>query len=125
LYVTVSPGHGYESVFIFECKNWQSKVGKNEIVIFAEKIRAANAQRGFFVAAAYTADAVAQAAQDDRLELLAATELDPSAVMIPSAFHTIRLGETTGNILVRASGEPKGQTSSVDLESTSITIDGQ
>jgi len=50
LYVTASGGHGYESIFIFECKNWEKKVSKNDIIIFSEKIQITNAQWGFFVA---------------------------------------------------------------------------
>src|SRR5437763_15769992 len=48
LWVQVDIGPGYDSIFIFECKNWEEKVSKNEIIIFSEKIKATNAQRGFF-----------------------------------------------------------------------------
>ena len=72
LHVAMKPGNGYDSVFIFECKNWEDKVGKNEIIIFSTKIDASNATRGFFVARGYTKDAEAQARQDPRMELLLA-----------------------------------------------------
>jgi hypothetical protein len=68
---------------VFECKNWQDKVGKNDIIVFSEKVKATNAQRGFFVAKSFTKDAVAQAEKDPRLELLTAAELDPSSVLVP------------------------------------------
>jgi hypothetical protein len=83
LYVTIASASGYESVYIFECKNWQEAVNKNEIIVFSEKIDAAKAARGYFVAKAFTADAEAQAKKDPRLVLLKATEHDPAAVPVP------------------------------------------
>jgi hypothetical protein len=64
VHVEVELGPGYNSVFIFECKNWEENVGKNEIIVFQEKIDATRAQRGFFVARGYTKDAVVQAAKE-------------------------------------------------------------
>jgi hypothetical protein len=72
--VKVDGGHGYESVFIFECKNWKTAVGKNEVIVFGEKIDASAATRGFLVAKSFTADAEAQARKDSRIALLIATE---------------------------------------------------
>ena len=62
--VAVGAAKGYESVFLFECKNWADPVGKNEIIVFAAKIDAAVAQPGYFVAKQFTKDALAQAAKD-------------------------------------------------------------
>src|ERR1035438_4783055 len=76
IYVTVGAAMGYESIFIFECKNWADPVGKNEPIIFSEKIKAAVAQRGYFVAKEFTKDALGQAAQDPRMTTLTATEYD-------------------------------------------------
>lgn len=87
LFVTVEPAKGYESVFIFECKNWEEKVGKNDIIIFADKIDATGAQRGYFVAKSFTKDAVARAQQDARLTLLTATEHDPASSITLDGFH--------------------------------------
>lgn len=64
VYVTADLAPGYQPVFIFECKNWKEAVGKNEIIIFSEKIDAARATSGCFVARSYTSDAVNQAKQD-------------------------------------------------------------
>jgi hypothetical protein len=36
VWVEIDAGKGYNAVFIFECKNWQDKVGKNEIIVFGE-----------------------------------------------------------------------------------------
>jgi Restriction endonuclease len=88
IFVTVEHGKGYDSAFIFECKNWQESVGKNEIIVFSEKISAARAQRGFFVAKSFTKDARLQASKDPRMELLVVAEHDP-AIPVPFGFHTI------------------------------------
>ena len=60
---------------------------KNEIVIFSEKIDAASAQKGFFVAPSFTRDAQAQAAKDARIVLLEAKQGDPLLATIPAQFH--------------------------------------
>src|SRR4051812_9441896 len=55
IFVTVDVAKGYTATFIFECKNWDAVVvGKNEIIVFSEKIDAATAQRGYFVAKSFT-----------------------------------------------------------------------
>ena len=70
LWVELRGVPGYESLFVFECKNWSDKVGKNEVIVFSAKVAAVQAQRGFLVAREYTADARAQAALDPRIQLL-------------------------------------------------------
>src|SRR5258706_13182003 len=77
VYVTVDLAPGYKPIFIFECKNWKEAIGKNEIIIFSEKIDASRATSGCFVAKSYTSDAVNQAKQDPRITLLLAAEHDP------------------------------------------------
>jgi len=74
LWVTVDIGNGYESTFIFESKNWTKKIGKSHIIDFSEKIKVAPAQRGFFVARAFTRDAIAQAKKDPRIRLMRVEE---------------------------------------------------
>ena len=123
--VTASLGPGYGATFIFECKNWQEKVGKNEIIVFSEKVKATDAQRGFFVAKSFTADAVAQAKQDSRLELLVASELDPSAVMVPAGFHSIQLGQTDGRVLMRGLNKnDSGAAKPVDIATAACVMNG-
>jgi hypothetical protein len=111
--VAVGAAKGYESVFLFECKNWADPVGKNEIIVFAEKIDAAVAQRGYFVAKQFTKDAVAQAARDARISLLYATEHDPTNVPAPNGHHltapagakvstTFRVAGTQGTKIIAA-----------------------
>lgn len=83
IYITVDPGNGYDSIYIFECKNWEHKVGKNEIIVFSEKINITRAAKGFFVAKSFTSDAEARAKQDKKITLLIATdELDTSISLI-------------------------------------------
>jgi len=37
IHVSVSLRPGYDAVFIFECKNWQEKIGKNDIISIRRK----------------------------------------------------------------------------------------
>lgn len=87
LYVTCDLGPGYTSTFIFECKNWKERVGKNEIIIFSEKIAATRAQTGFFVARDFTRDAVAQASKDPRLQLRKASNVSSSLADLTQRLH--------------------------------------
>ncbi len=75
LYVEIDMGSGYNAVFIFECRNRAENVTKNDIIIFSEKIKVFNAQRGFFVARSFAKDAQNQAKNDLRIELVIADEL--------------------------------------------------
>jgi hypothetical protein len=100
IFVTIDPGPGYKSFFIFECKNWQDAVGKNDIVIFSEKIDVSQAQHGYFVARSFTKDARAQAAKDPRMTLLLASEHDPSTAPCLSAFiHAIDSEKSQTHVL--------------------------
>ncbi|MGH2435390.1 MAG: hypothetical protein ACRDFA_00180, partial [bacterium] len=86
----------------------------------------ANAQRGFFVAKSYTADAEAQAEQDQRVELLLAAELDPSAVMVPAGFHAIYLRETNADVVIRMKEAPSDAVGvRIDLTGASFVLDGE
>lgn len=84
LYVKILPGNGYDSVFIFECKNWDhASIGKNEILQFGEKISVCNAQKGFFIAKKYGKYGIAQAKLNTRMELLVAAEYDLDLTPFP------------------------------------------
>lgn len=89
VYVQVDLGAGYTAIFIFECKNWEAVVGKNEIIVFSEKIDATQAQKGFFVAKSFSSDAEAQAKKDARIQLLLATEHNVDETPVPFDFHSI------------------------------------
>ena len=89
IYITIDLGKGYAAYYIFECKNWTKKVGKDEIIVFSKKIDVVHAQKGYFIAKSFTKDAKAQAEQDARVELLTATEeLDTSLPLIAD-FHLL------------------------------------
>jgi hypothetical protein len=77
VYVTVHFAPKYDSVFIFECKNWAEPIDKNEIIIFSEKIAVSKATHGYVVAKSFTAGAKAQAEKDKRITLLTVEEQDP------------------------------------------------
>lgn len=78
VYVQIDLGAGYDTVVLFECKNWEHKaVGKNEVIILSEKVKALAASKGYLVARAFTRDARAQAKQDKRLSLLRASDTAP------------------------------------------------
>jgi hypothetical protein len=78
LHLTIDSGAGYKSIFIFECKNWQEAVNKNEIIVFSKKIQDSSAAMGYFVAKSYTSDAIAAARLDSRIVLYTAIEHDPT-----------------------------------------------
>lgn len=87
IFVTIDLGHGYRSAYIFECKNWQKSVGKNEVIVLSEKIDVTSATKGYLVAKSLTRDAYAQAEKDPRISLLIASEHDPMSTSIPFDFH--------------------------------------
>jgi hypothetical protein len=74
IYIAIDLGNAYESINIFECKNWKAKVDKNEIIVFSEKVKVLGAQRGFFVAKSFTKYAEAQAKLDQRIRLLSVSD---------------------------------------------------
>lgn len=74
IYITINNGKGYDSIFIFECKNWQNKIDPKEIMAFAQKVRDVRAQKGYFIAKRFTKYAVAQAKRDG-IELLTADDV--------------------------------------------------
>jgi hypothetical protein len=87
VFVTIDLGNGYRSVFIFECKNWRDPVGKNEVIVFSEKIAAAQAQHGYLIGRSFTKDACFQAEKDSRVILSTAVEHDPLLAERPFEFH--------------------------------------
>lgn len=125
VFVRVDLGVGYEAIFVFECKNWVEKVGKNEIIIFAEKIRAAQAQKGFFVARSFTSDAEAQATKEPRMELLRVTDLPTADIAIPFDFHLINPELKDISLLLIANPESKHPAVPLDMEKAKFTLDGE
>lgn len=125
IWVNVEIGDGYNATFIFECKNQKAKVNKNDIVAFAEKIKAAQAQTGFFVAKSFTRDAKAQASSEPRIQLLSARELPLDEVPVPiQCFHAVVV-ESRDITCCIEQGIAYGTTAIVDLSTASFTIDGK
>jgi hypothetical protein len=124
VHVTVSNARGYDAVFVFECKNWKDKVDKNEIVIFSEKIKVATAQRGFFVARDYTADARAQAALDPRMVLLTARADELSQVFDLWDFHVHLVNDRSTTISFRYKGDDQRQDIALDMDTAVVSVKG-
>ncbi len=100
LWVCVDRPKGYTSVFIFECKNWKKKVGKNEVIAFSAKIEAAQAQTGYLVAKAFTADAEAQCKKHTRMQLVPAKETVSPSIPIPNKMHGVEPIDTQAGIRI-------------------------
>lgn len=107
IFITIDHGRGYKAFFIFECKNWEEAVGKNEIIVFSEKIKAVQAQQGYFIAKSFGEYAVAQAKQDKRIELLLASDalglLPPFVANFRIAYHIV----VSTNISLGMLGDPQ------------------
>jgi hypothetical protein len=127
IWVKVDLAAGYDATFIFECRNWQDKTSKNDIIVFSEKIRAANAQRGYFVARSFTKDAVAQAANDSRVELLKVKDLPSDEIPVPFGFHGINLegAEASVSLQLRKAGGRDSQPAVVNPTSATLVLDGE
>lgn len=124
VFVTVKHAPGYDSVFIFECKNWSSKVGKNELIIFSEKIKVSGAQKGFFIAKSFTRDAKAQAKKDSRISLLTAYNFSPLTRMRFPQFQLVNIisCEINAEIIPFRSD---GVRQTIDLDGRSIVMNGK
>lgn len=110
LHVVIRAAGGYDSIHIFECKNWRKPVGKNEVIVFSAKIEACGAQRGFLVAAQFTKAARAQAKKNQRICLLLARKIDPEALCAPLHMRcTFLIGMDLVWSLYRPEGEESVQ----------------
>jgi hypothetical protein len=124
IFVTVEIANGYNATFIFECKNWATPVGKNEIIVFAEKINAAVAQHGYIVAPSFTKDAEAQAAKDPRIHLLVSTEHDPALARVPDDFHYTAPETVKLCITFLPPGGARTTMATVDIDTTVMLLSG-
>lgn len=89
VFVTVDHGHGYSSIFVFECKNRQEAVNKNDVLILSGKIEAIHATKGYVIAKSFTEDARAQSLTDPRIALLLAKEHDLASDAIPQSLKSL------------------------------------
>jgi len=128
VWVEIDHGSEYRSLFVFECKNWEGSVGKNEVIIFSEKVSAVQAQKGFIAAKAFTKDARAQADTDPRLILLDVTEFDVANISLPFQFHFLLREDSHGELNIQARQQKSGNdsfTKKVKLEKTVSTLNSE
>jgi hypothetical protein len=125
IFVTIDHGDGYRSIFIFECKNWQDSVGKNELIIFAEKITASQAQHGYFVAKSFTKDAEAQAVMSPRMSLLIASDPGPTLIPTVLAFDIVQCGNITVAATFYVRGSGNSVFDPVDLDKVEAKLSGK
>jgi hypothetical protein len=125
IFVQVGAAKGYESTFIFECKNWEAPVGKNEIIVFSEKIDAAVAQRGYIVAKGFTKDAFAQAAKDPRITTLYAIEHDAANTAPPDGFHITVDASAKPATIFRVRGWTGAHSDPIDVNGKMFTLNGK
>ena len=88
LFVEVDPGNDMESIFLFECKNWENTVDPNSITIFNTKIEETNATKGFFIAKSFSKYAKLEAAKYPRVTLLTADDNFIDTVPFPETHMT-------------------------------------
>ena len=129
VYVEIDLGHGYKSVFIFECKNWKDPVGKNELIVFSEKLKITSAQKGYFIAKKFTKDAVNQVAKDERIELLEVSA-DNSILLSFPDFHSIERDQskvhTNANFMKRGTkGKENIEYQPISPDDCKIELDGK
>ncbi len=127
IWVDVEAGERGSETVIFECKNRKAKVDKNDIIIFAEKIKVAQAWVGFFIAKSFTRDAKAQAKGEPRIQLLLVRELPIEEVPVPiQCFHGIEEVDGSRQSACHVIHDfENGSVTGVDLSTASFTIDGE
>lgn len=105
LIATAEFGKDLKAVFLFECKNWNKKVSKNEIIVFSEKVEELKAQKGFFIAKSFTRDAIGRALNDGRIDLVK-VKTEFSIESIPIGYYS----SSIVSILLEVKGKeiPKG-----------------
>jgi hypothetical protein len=121
--VKTLPSSQYESIWIFECKNWSKPVGKNEVIVLAEKVKAAGATRGFLVAREFTSDAKAQVALDNRLSLVYCTD-EFSTNFTIELTHVIHEPEPVRLLIKQRGAPPLNRPDNLDWRNISCQLNG-
>jgi hypothetical protein len=75
IFVTRKGAHGYDSIFIYECRNRKKPANWADIAAFSRKIESTSATWGCFVARKFAKTARAEAKKDQRIRLLVAEEI--------------------------------------------------
>lgn len=89
VFVELNSPPGYESTYIFECKNWEKKVGQIEMINFCEKARKLKPQRGFFVAKEFTKPAINAAEKEGNITLLRVSDNPLDLSIFPNVHFMI------------------------------------
>ncbi|HYT45470.1 MAG TPA: restriction endonuclease, partial [Methylomirabilota bacterium] len=87
VYISVELGNDLELIYIFECKNREEPVSKDDITVFNDKIQEVGAQKGYFVAKKFGRDAINKAKRYLRIELLKATNEFETLPFVVAHFH--------------------------------------
>lgn len=124
IYVEYDVGVGHKSIYIFECKNWKSKISTKEIDTFSRKIEDNNAQIGYFVAKSYTKDSINLANRYKRMTLLLANDVNIDFSAFPNT-HIICINPISKNIHIK-SPKIKGRKERkiLDIKTISATYHG-
>ena len=127
IWIGVDIGNGYTATFIFECRNWKKKTNKNDVIVFIDKINAAQAQTGFFVAKSFTRDAIAKARSNPRVQLLRVSEVDFSQV--PTCiqyFHAVEQTMRHADCAIKLKSDKEtGESFPLDLGTAVFVLGGQ
>jgi hypothetical protein len=92
--------------------------------VFAEKIAAAGAQRGFFVAKSFTADAEAQANKEPRMKLVVAAEHGPASAILPLGYQSRFQKVTHVKAIFRKPGSVGARVERYDISQATPTLNG-
>jgi hypothetical protein len=127
IWIGVDIGNGYTASFIFECRNWKKKTNKNDVIVLIDKINAAQAQTGFFIAKSFTRDAIAKAKSNPRVKLLRVSEVDFSQV--PSCiqyFHAVEQTVRHADCTIKLKSDKEtGESVQLDLRTAAFVLDGE
>src|SRR6266567_157119 len=89
VYVSVKLGNGLELIYIFECRNREEPVSKDDITVLNDKIEEVGAQKGYFVAKKFGRDAIYKAKRYQRIELLKAIDEFEALPFVVEHFHYV------------------------------------
>lgn len=79
-------------IFLIECKDWEKRrVGKNDVIVFSEKMRETKAVGGYIVARTFTRDAKARARLHRGLKLQVMNQDIESLAAWFGGFHFVEL----------------------------------
>lgn len=88
VYVVMHPGSDYESVVVFECKDWKKPVGAGEVMKFGVKVERIGAAKGIIVAKALTSDAEVELRKQNRLTFKRRTD-EIASLLTLNLIHTV------------------------------------